>query len=94
MDTDDFSDKAYGIIVAAAMVSDTLKAELGALSSRYKTEDEWLRGVRKKLKNIMAEPGEYVDYWNLEIEEGVSEAEIKKTAIKLVATADELLRGH
>jgi len=64
------------------------------LSSRYKTEDECLRGVRKKLKSILAEPSEYVDYWNLEIEEGISEAEIKKLAIKLVAAADELLCEH
>jgi hypothetical protein len=31
MDTDDLSDKAYGIIVHAARVCDTLKAEIGAL---------------------------------------------------------------
>ena len=57
MDTDDLSDKAYGIIVAAAMVSDTLKADLGALSSRYKTEDEWLRGVRKKTQKYNGRTG-------------------------------------
>lgn len=42
----------------------------------------------------MADSGEYVDYWNLELEEGVSEAEIEKIAIKLVATAGESLYGH
>ena len=32
MDTDDLSEKAYTIIVQAARLCDTLKAELGALS--------------------------------------------------------------
>ena len=93
MDTDDLSDKSYEIIAMSATVSDTLKAELGALSSRYETEDGWLRGVRKTLISIMAEPGEYVDYWNLEREEGVSESEIKKIADELITRVDEILIG-
>ncbi len=35
MDTDDLSAMAYAIIKKAATVSDTLKAELGAISIRY-----------------------------------------------------------
>ena len=45
MDTDALSEMAYGIIVQAARISDTLKAELGALSGNYDKEDDWLRGV-------------------------------------------------
>jgi hypothetical protein len=42
MDTDEFSEMTYGIIVRAARISDTLKAELGALSGRYISENGWL----------------------------------------------------
>ena len=46
MDTDDLTEMAWDIIVSASRVSDTLKAGLGALASRFRTEEEWLRGVR------------------------------------------------
>jgi hypothetical protein len=45
MDTDDLSDKAYGIIVHAARVCDTLKAEIGALS--YECENEGASGSKR-----------------------------------------------
>jgi hypothetical protein len=36
MDTDDLSEMAWNVIVQAAEVSDTLKAELGAMSIKCK----------------------------------------------------------
>ena len=47
MDTDELSEMAYDIIVQAAQISDTLKAELGALSGHYDKEDNWLQGKTK-----------------------------------------------
>ncbi|MEJ2110483.1 MAG: hypothetical protein P8Z37_11345 [Acidobacteriota bacterium] len=91
MDTDDFSEMAYDIIVRAARTSDTLKAELGALSSRYKSENEWLRGVSKHLKKIISAPQEYVDYWNLEEEEGIMADRIKKASEDLLQRIDRVL---
>lgn len=44
MDTDDFSEMAYSIIVKAAQVCDTLKADLGARSGRYDNEDRLAPG--------------------------------------------------
>ena len=43
MDTDDFSEMAWKMIEKAAQVSDTLKAELGAMSMEHAAEDDWLR---------------------------------------------------
>lgn len=83
MDTDNFSDMAYDIIVRAARISDTLKVELGAMSGKYQNEDDWLNGVQKRLQRIFKDPGAYVDYWNLEEEEGVTPAMIKKGAVAL-----------
>jgi hypothetical protein len=36
MDTDDLTEMAWGVIVSASQVSDILKAELGAMASRFK----------------------------------------------------------
>ncbi len=91
MDTDDFSEMAYGILIGAARVSDTLKAELGAMSSEYNSEDEWLQGAKNHLKVIINAPEEYVDYWNLQKAEGVSPEEIKKLADYLLCQCDIVL---
>lgn len=66
MDTDEFSEMAWDIIVRSARISDTLKAELGMMSNKYNSEYEWLQGVRNHLKEIINAPEEYVDYWNLQ----------------------------
>ena len=91
MDTDDLSVMAYGIIVEAAQVSDTLKADLGARSQRYAIEDDWLRGVQELLQKIIREPDEYMDYWNLEEEEGVTASKLRELAVYLYRRADETL---
>ena len=91
MDTDALSEMAYGIIVQAARISDTLKAELGALSGNYDKEDDWLRGVLGHLRKISADPEAYVDYWNLEAEEGVTPGVIGKSATELCKHVDEVL---
>ena len=91
MDTDDFSEMAYGIIIQAAQVSDTLKADLGFRAARYKTEDDWLRGVRNFLDAIARKPEEYVDDWDLEHEEGVTSSVLKNTAMELSRRAEETL---
>lgn len=83
MDTDDLSEMAYAIIARTAQVSNTLKADLGARSRHYDNEDAWLRGVSKFLKKIIEEPEEYVDYWNLEEEEGVTATMIRAVATEL-----------
>ena len=91
MDTDDLSEMAWDIIARASQVSDTLKADLGARSSNYGNEDDWLRGVLKFLQRIVEVPGDYVDYWNLEEEEGVSAAMMGEIALELSRRAKETL---
>lgn len=91
MDTDDLTEMAWGIIVSASKVSDTLKAELGAMASRFKTEDEWLRGVRAHLVEILEDPAEYVDAWDLENEEAVTATMIGGIAAELRDRVDSVL---
>jgi len=91
MDTDELSEMAYDIIVQAAQISDTLKAELGALSGHYGKEDNWLQGVLGHLKEISADPEAYVEYWDLETEEGITPTVIKKTAAELCRSVNEVM---
>jgi hypothetical protein len=91
MDTDDLSEKAWALIVLAASVSDTLKTELGAMASRFRSEDEWLRGIRAHMERIAENPEGYVDYWNLENEEGVTPDRMARCAADLRRRVDEIL---
>jgi hypothetical protein len=91
MDTDDLTEMAWGIIVSASQVSDTLKAELGAMASQFKTEDEWLQGVRAQLMEIFEDPDEYVDSWDLENEEAVTATMIGGIAAELRDRVDSVL---
>jgi len=91
MDTDDLTEMAWGAIVSASQVSDTLKAELGAMASRFKTEDGWLRGVRAHLVEIFEDPAEYVDYWDLENAKGVTATMIGSIAAELRGRVDSIL---
>jgi hypothetical protein len=91
MDTDDLTEMAWDVIVRAALVSDTLKAELGALARQFKSEDEWLRGVQAHLEEIIEDPDEYADYWDLEKEEGVTVSMIEDCATELSRRVNEIL---
>lgn len=91
MDTDDFSTMAWDIIAQAERVSDTLKVELGSLSRNYNNEGDWLRGIRERLQEIVADPDDYVEFWSLEEFEGVTAATIKKMVAKLCRQVDEVL---
>lgn len=91
MDTDDLTEMAWDVIVRAAHVSDTLKAELGAMASLFNTEDEWLRGVRALLLEIFEDPAEYVDSWDLENAEAVTATMIDSIAAELRDRVDSVL---
>ncbi len=91
MDTDDLSEKSWALVVLAACVSDTLKSELGAMASRFRSEDEWLRGVRAHMERIAENPEAYVEYWDLENEEGVTPELMARCAADLCRRVDEIL---
>ncbi|MDD1650281.1 MAG: hypothetical protein LUO80_07790 [Methylococcaceae bacterium] len=91
MDTDDLTEMAWDVIVRAACVSDTLKAELGAMARRFQSEDEWLRGVRAHLEKITENPAEYADAWDLENEEGITATMIGSCAAELFLRVNEIL---
>ena len=65
MDTDDLTPMAYDYMWSANEITDILKTELGAACSKFKTEDEYLRGILKHVKGIEKETEDYLDDWNL-----------------------------
>lgn len=64
MDTDELTEMAYETISLAHEVLDVLRLEIGASAKDYLTEDEFLRGTLKNLKDILADPEGYLDSWN------------------------------
>jgi hypothetical protein len=66
MDTDDLSQEAYNIIKKAFLINDFLKTEIGAMAKNYKNENEYLKGIRDYINEIIQEPEEFRDYWRLE----------------------------
>lgn len=91
MDTDCFSEMAWDIVVRAARISDTLKAELGVLSSSYRSEDAWLQGARKFLQRIVAAPDDYVEFWNLDEFEAILPEKLGAFAVELCCQVDLVL---
>ena len=55
---------AYELIPRADRVLDVLRAEIGASAQQYLSEDEFLNGTHKMLKDILSDPDGYLDSWN------------------------------
>jgi hypothetical protein len=65
MDTDDLTEMAYKTIVLANRASDYLKTDVGVLSYKYKTEDDYLNGVLAFVQKIKDSPEAYLESWDL-----------------------------
>lgn len=65
MDTDELTEMAYESICLAGETSACLRAELGAACSRYRNEDDYLRGILAHVRRIEKAPQNYIDEWNL-----------------------------
>mgnify|MGYP001026893355 CR=1 FL=1 len=66
MDTDDLSEEAYEVLTIAHGINEFLWAEMGALSGKYKGEEEYLNGWLKFIKKIRKDPEGFQDLWLLE----------------------------
>jgi len=64
MDIDELTKMAYETISLAHEVLDVLHLEIGSSAKKYKTEDEFLRGTLINLKEILADPENYLDSWS------------------------------
>ncbi|MEC4685119.1 MAG: hypothetical protein VST71_05240 [Nitrospirota bacterium] len=66
MDTDDLSEEAFRIIKRAIQISPFLETELGALSGKYKNEEDYLKGMKDFIQDIIDDPVSFQDSWMLE----------------------------
>ena len=78
------------LLVHAAQVCDTLKTELGVLRYDCKNEDAWLEEVQTHLNEIAKDSESYVEYWNLEEEEGIDASQMKRIVQKLSWRVDAI----
>jgi hypothetical protein len=69
MDTDYLTEKAYDVlIIESGKVSEFLCAEIGASARDYPDEYSYLKATLEILKEIVEDPMDYLESWNLEEE--------------------------
>ena len=61
MDTDDLSEEAYAVLTTAHTINEFLWVELGALSSEYRDEEAYLKGMLQLIQDIKDAPEEFQD---------------------------------
>lgn len=89
MDTDDLIPMAYESLLLTEDVLDILIGELGALTSKKATEDDFLKGARSHLKTILRSARGYLDEWGYENE--VDVREFLKSITELLAYVERTL---
>ena len=85
MDTDDLTQMAYDCIIIANKATGVLKTELGAACSKFKNEDEYLKWVSQKTREIIKNPEDYLDSWSL-----LDEIDLKNFNIRLIELKDHV----
>ena len=65
MDTDDLTPMAYTTLSLGYQACEPLRAEIGVAAGQFKMEDEFLHGVSEFMKDILRDPADYLDSWNL-----------------------------
>ena len=65
MDTDYLTPMAYECLHLAYDAADVLRTDIGVVCRQYSTEDEYLRGILQDLREIVKDPEDYLDSWNL-----------------------------
>ena len=65
MDTDDLTEMAYKSVIIADRITEYLKCDLGVRSTDYEDENAYLYGIVQFVREIKADPEEYLDYWNI-----------------------------
>ncbi len=97
MDTDDLTPMAYDTLLLAHDACDPLRAEIGASATKFKTEDEFLRGVAEFMQELLDAPEDYLDFWNIleEVSVGSFLDRVRRVNAHVAATLETqvVLRG-
>jgi hypothetical protein len=65
MDTDDLTPMAYVTLSLGYEACEPLRAEIGAAAAEFKTEDEFLHGIARFIEDILRDPEDYLNSWDL-----------------------------
>lgn len=66
MDTSFLTRDAYQVLIGrSGEISDILRTEIGAMARHFQGEDNYLKGVHQEIFEIIADPEDWLDFWNL-----------------------------
>ena len=66
MDTSFLTRDAYQVLIGrSGEISDILRTEIGAMATSFQGEDNYLCGVHQEILGIIADPEDWLDFWNL-----------------------------
>ena len=88
MDTDDLTRDAYrALIIESGGISEFLRADIGAASSKFKNEDDYLKVIHRIVTRISKVPEDYLERWNL-----FDEVDPQKLAKETARLANQILK--
>ncbi len=66
MDTSFLTRDAYQVLIGrSGEISHFLQTEIGAMAKDFRGEDNYLDGVYQEILGIIADPEDWLDFWNL-----------------------------
>jgi len=66
MDTSFLTRDAYQVLIGrSGEISDLLRTEIGAMAANFQGEDNYLKGVHQEILEIISDPEDWLDFWNL-----------------------------
>ena len=92
MDTDELTHVAYQVLIGrSGVISEYLRAEIGAAAGKYPDEDSYLGAIHRFVFEISKNPHEYLDRWNLldevdAVEFGTLLAELAREIMGVIET--------
>lgn len=88
MDTDYLTPMAYATLSLGYEACEPLRAEIGAAAAEFKTEDGFLHGISKLMEDILRDPEDYLDSWNLldEVDQGAFSERVRRVQDHIAAT--------
>jgi hypothetical protein len=68
LDTDELTEMAYECLRIAEATCHTLTLIFGAMSDDFNNEDDYLKGILKRVKSLKRSPSDFIENWGLEEE--------------------------
>lgn len=91
MDTSFLTRDAYQVLIGrSGEISDILQTEIGAMARSYHGEDNYLKGVHQEMLDIICDPEDWLDFWNLL--DDIDSAEFRTALTAFAAEIQQVLQ--